>query len=91
MTVTVAGMDETMSQRTRTELISKLRRRYRNAGLEYKHKLLDQAQEMLGYHRKAADRGMRAAEVGAPTFPDGHQTGHQKVPNRLVSAVNDYG
>jgi len=52
-----------MSQRTRTELLSKLRRRYRNAGLEYKHKLLDQAQEMLGYHRKAAIRALRAAEL----------------------------
>ena len=54
-----------MSQRTRTELLSKLRRRYRKAGLEYKHKLLDQAQEMLGYHRKAAIRALRASEISA--------------------------
>ena len=52
-----------MNQRTRRELLSKLRRRYRNAGAEYKHKLLDQAQEMLGYHRKAAIRALRAPEL----------------------------
>lgn len=52
-----------MSQKTRKEVLEKLRRRYRNAGLEHKRKLLDQAQEMLGYHRKAAIRALRAQEV----------------------------
>jgi hypothetical protein len=44
----------------------KLRRRYETAGAEYKRKLLDQAQELLGYHRKAAIRalGQRAVERG---------------------------
>jgi hypothetical protein len=49
-----------MSQTTRKELLEKLRRRYRTAGLAHKHKLLDQAQELLGYHRKAAIRALRA-------------------------------
>lgn len=55
-----------MSRRTRKELLKKLRWRYRGAGREYKSKLLDQAQEMLGYHRKAAIRALRAtpAEAG---------------------------
>src|SRR6266699_1376524 len=56
-------MDQTMSQRTRTELLSKIRRHYRSGGAEYKGKLLDQAQEMLGYHRKAAIRALRAPTV----------------------------
>jgi hypothetical protein len=52
-----------MSQTTRKEVLSKLRRRYQNAGLEHKRKLLDQAQEMLGYHRKAAIRALRPRTV----------------------------
>ena len=45
-----------MSQTTRKEILERLRRRYRNAGPEHKRKLLDQAQELLGYHRKSAVR-----------------------------------
>ncbi|OQC25441.1 MAG: hypothetical protein BWX68_01516 [Verrucomicrobia bacterium ADurb.Bin063] len=56
-------MDQTMSQSTRRELITKLRWRYQNAGAQYKRKLLDQAQELLGYHRKAAIRALRAVPV----------------------------
>src|SRR5437870_4200579 len=76
-------MDQTMSQRTRTELLSKLRRRYRNAGAEYKHKLLDQAQEMLGYHRKAAIRALRAPElVPEPRIISGRPTTYE--PKKLL-------
>lgn len=52
-----------MSQQTRKEVLAKLRRRYRSAGAVHKHKLLNQAQELLGYHRKAAIRALRAPEV----------------------------
>ena len=52
-------MDKTMSQTTRIEVLKKLRRRYESAGAEHKRKLLDQAQELLGYHRKAAIRALR--------------------------------
>lgn len=52
-----------MSQGTRIEVLTKLRRRYRSAGAEHKRKLLDQAQELLGYHRKAAIRALRTPEV----------------------------
>ena len=55
-----------MSQRTRTEVLNKLRRRYKSAGAEHKRKLLDQAQELLGYHRKSAIRAL-----GAPTMVRG--------------------
>src|SRR5690606_28153940 len=56
-------MDKTMSQKTRVEVLTKLRRRYEKAGAEYKRKLLDQAQELLGYHRKAAIRALRGPTV----------------------------
>jgi hypothetical protein len=51
-------MDKTMSQNTRAEILNKLRRRYQNAGREHKRKLLDQAQDLLGYHRKSAVRAL---------------------------------
>jgi hypothetical protein len=56
-------MDKTMSQKTRKEILERMRRRYRNAGPEHKRKLLDQAQELLGYHRKSAVRALRAPLV----------------------------
>jgi len=56
-------MDQTMSRTTRKEVLTKLRRRYSSAGPEHKHKLLDQAQELLGYHRKAAIRALRAPTI----------------------------
>lgn len=56
-----------MSQTTRKEVLKKLRRRYQNAGAEHKRKLLDQAQELLGYHRKSAIRALGAPEV--PSVP----------------------
>ena len=53
-----------MSQTTRKELLTKLRRRYVHAGREHKRKLLNQAVELLGYHRKAAIRALRARDFG---------------------------
>ena len=52
-----------MSLTTREEILKKLRRRYQSAGPEHKHKLLDQAQELLNYHRKSAIRALRAPTV----------------------------
>jgi hypothetical protein len=45
--------------------MAKLRGRYRRAGMAYKSKLLDQAQELFGYHRKAAIRALGATPVAA--------------------------
>jgi len=56
-------MDKTMSKQTREEVLERLRRRYANAGAEHKRKLLDQAQALLGYHRKSAIRALRAPAV----------------------------
>src|SRR5256884_832872 len=56
-------MDKMINRTTRIEVLKKLRRRYESAGQEHKRKLLDQAQELLGYHRKAAIRALRAPRV----------------------------
>jgi hypothetical protein len=56
-------MDKAMSQTTREEVLKKLRRRYQSAGPEHKRKLLDEAQGLLGYHRKAAIRSLRAPTI----------------------------
>ena len=52
-----------MNRTTREQVLQKLRRRYESAGQEHKSKLLDQAQQLLGYHRKAAIRALRAPTV----------------------------
>ena len=48
-----------MNQTTRKQVLEKLRRRYETAGTEHKRKLIDQAVQLLGYHRKAAIRALR--------------------------------
>ena len=54
-------MHSEMSTETKNEVLARLRRRYVTAGAEHKAKLLDQAVELLGYHRKAAIRALRQA------------------------------
>jgi hypothetical protein len=76
-------MDESMSKQTREEVLQKLRRRYANAGAEHKRKLLDQAQELLGYHRKSAIRALRApAVVRGPRIVTGRPVTYE--PGRLL-------
>jgi len=58
-----------MSQSTRIEVLEKLRRRYKTAGAEHKTKLIDQAVQLLGYHRKAAIRALHQAVVGSTKGP----------------------
>lgn len=53
-------MHDTMSQQTKAEVLIQLRRRYVSAGREHKRKLITQAMEVLGYHRKSAIRALRA-------------------------------
>jgi len=66
-------MHNDMSQKTRKEVVSRLRRQYARAGAEYKSQLLDQAVKLLGYHRKAAIRALRArpAPVAFPVVKSG--------------------
>src|SRR5437588_12857980 len=69
-------MDKMINRTTRGEVLKKLRRRYESAGQEHKRKLLDQAQELLGYHRKAAIRALRAPTV---------ERGPRIITGRLVT------
>ena len=56
-----------MSATTKQELLAKLRQRYASAGPEHKSKLINQAVNLLGYHRKAAIRALNgSAQVRAP-------------------------
>jgi len=52
-------MHNDMSQKTKQEVVAKLRRSYAKAGAKFKRQLLDQAVALLGYHRKAAIRALR--------------------------------
>ena len=51
-------MHSDMSKETKDQILNRLRRLYATAGLPHKAKLLNQAVELLGYHRKAAIRAM---------------------------------
>jgi hypothetical protein len=62
-------MDKYMNRSTRSQVLEKLRRRYKTAGAEHKTKLLDQAVQLLGYHRKAAIRALRQAVVSSLRGP----------------------
>ena len=55
-------MHNDMSKETKEQILARLRRRYITAGVEHKSKLLDQAVELLGYHRKAAIRALGSQE-----------------------------
>lgn len=68
-----------MSQNTKSELMEKLRHRYETAGKIHRSRLIDQAVEMMGYHRKSAIRSLgrmpssvvgRAGLIGRPRFYD---------------------
>lgn len=52
-------MHNEMSQKTRREVLNRLRRNYAKAGVKYKGQLLDQTVQLFGYHRKAAIRALR--------------------------------
>ena len=58
-----------MSNSTRKQVLEKLRRRYTTAGAGHKTKLIDQAVQLLGYHRKAAIRALGQAVVRSENGP----------------------
>lgn len=64
-------MHTEMSQKTRQEVLARLRHFYKSAGRKHKSKLIQEAIDLLGYHPKAAIRALngRAAEkpkIGVP-------------------------
>ena len=61
-------MHDDLSQPTKDEVLSQLRRRYVSAGAEHRRKLITQAVELLGYHRKAAIRALHH-KPKAPVAP----------------------
>lgn len=61
-------MHKTLSKQTKDQVLSQLRRHYLRAGREYQRQLIAQAVELLGYHRKAAIRALRA-QPKAPAAP----------------------
>lgn len=76
-------MDKSVNATTRKEVLTKLRGRYARAGREYKRQLLDQAQAVLGYHRKAAIRALRApAPREGPHLITGRPLSYE--PGRLL-------
>jgi hypothetical protein len=58
-------MHNDMSKETKDQVLARLRQRYVSAGPKHKRKLITQAVELLGYHRKAAIRALR----GRPRSP----------------------
>lgn len=72
-----------MNQETRKQVLEKLRRRYESAGAEHKRKLLDQAVQLLGYHRKSAIRSLRRpVVVRGPVILTGRPVSYE--PSLLV-------
>jgi len=60
-------MHKDMNKQTKEQLLARLRRRYATGGRRHRIKLIDQAVELLGYHRKAAIRALRVrAQAGRP-------------------------
>lgn len=53
-------MHTEMSQKTRHEVLARLRHFYKSAGREHKSKLLQEAIDVLGYHPKSAIRALNA-------------------------------
>lgn len=62
-------MHSDMSQKTKKEVMVRLRRFYAKAGPDYKVQLLDQAIKLFGYHRKAAIRALRAKPMPRRSGP----------------------
>src|ERR1700753_2682811 len=80
-------MHNEMSQRTKREVMERLRRNYAKAGPEYKSELIDQAIGLLGYHRKAAIRALnwKKPPVRAPAMVLGRPREYD--PERLLKVL----
>jgi hypothetical protein len=82
-------MHNDMSKETKEEVLARLRRRYAAAGVEHKGKLLDQAVELLGYHRKAAIRALGQRHFGPRPSKVNLVLGRPKTyhPERLLPVL----
>lgn len=79
-------MHSDMSKETKDQILTRLRRRYATAGVPHKAKLLDQAVDLLGYHRKAAIRALRQPKAQAAVERVNLVLGRPKTyhPERLL-------
>jgi hypothetical protein len=59
-------MHTEMSQQTRQEVLARLRYFYKSAGRKHKSKLIQEAIDLLGYHRKAAIRALKGRAAKKP-------------------------
>lgn len=80
-------MHPEMSQLTRQEVLIKMQRRYENAGLEYKSRLITQAVELFGYHRKAAIRALRRRPRAEPAAAYVRGRPRQYDPEKLLKIL----
>lgn len=80
-------MHSKMSQLTRKEVLAKLQRHYLRAGTEYKTKLINQAMELFGYHRKAAIRALRRPPGVAPPVPYVSGRSKEYEPQKLLPVL----
>ena len=76
-------MNTQMSQITRQEVLTQMRRRYSRAGRKYKAQLLDELVELFGYHRKAAVRALHPKPATA-TAPFARGRPKQYNPDPLL-------
>jgi hypothetical protein len=81
-------MNSEMSTKAKKEVLSGLRKKYHRAGAEYRVRLIDQAVELLDYHRKAAIRALNASAV-ATEGPPAVKTGRPREyePGRLMKPL----
>ena len=75
-------MDTKMSQKTRNEVLEKLRSRYGRAGKEHKTKIINEVVALFGYHRKAAVRALRPKAPQVAPYAPGRPK--QYDPDKLL-------
>ena len=80
-------MDTDMSIHSKNEVLTKLRRHYRQANAEYKRRLIDEAVAILGYHCKSAIRALRAASSGRRSAPQRTGRPLRFSPEALLPAL----
>lgn len=78
-------MHPKMSQKTRNEVLERLRPRYARAGKKHKSKIIDEVVELFDYHRKAAVRALRWRPRRAVPFVTGRPKEYD--PEKLLPAL----
>jgi hypothetical protein len=79
-------MHTEMSQKTCQQVLARLRHFYKSAGREHKSKLIQEAIDVLGYHRKSAIRALNAKPAPRSTAPAPAVIGRPRefAPDKLL-------